>query len=536
MSILRRLRRALTRRATFPEAVGGYGDSERIAGSIDDGVNYGRPVVIHDQMRQWPAETLSRYLNESAAQTFNFQFDTPQRSGADMAVQPVTEDPLREWNAATRRFVLENTHSTYQRNPIANRACKYTGSFVVGEGFSLTCRNKKVDELLQAFIKNPDNQVRKYERQAVIDLLVDGELLLRFFTERGETVMVPYRPWELMGIKTEVGFFRRAETYEFQFDQRGGDAPDSVYKFVVENVPASDMLHVTINNHGYELRGRPELYALLPWLRAYKEWLENRARQNHWRNALLWWVKVATSAPGVIAQKLTQYRRPPSPGSVLVTSDKEEWSALTNPTGGSDAAEDGRQIKLMVAAGFGLPEYFLADGSNTNLASATKQQLPALTTFGEMQRVMIEEVWTPVFKRVIQNAIEAGKLPAECPEEDPDGEATGETCATEDAFEVSYEPLQQADILNIAQAMKIAQDQGWVSSETATREIGQDPGIEKKRIARERKEDMDAMARGEMPMPPNMMDPNMAMPDENEEDDDAVQPETDKETPVMARR
>jgi hypothetical protein len=297
------------------------------------------------------------------------------------------------------------------------------------------------------------------------------------------------------------------------------------------------MLHVTINNHGYELRGRPELYALLPWLRAYKEWLENRARQNHWRNALLWWVKVATSAPGVIAQKLAQYRRPPSPGSVLVTSDKEEWSALTNPTGGSDAAEDGRQIKLMVAAGFGLPEYFLADGSNTNLASATKQQLPALTTFGEMQRVMIEEVWTPVFKRVIQNAIEAGKLPAECPVEDEEGDPVeGETCATEDAFEVSYEPLQQADISSIATAMQIALNQGLVSKETARREFGFDSGIEEKRIARERKEDMGAMARGEMPMPPNMTDPNMAMPDENEEDDDAVPEKANPETAGMARR
>ena len=28
--------------------------------------------------------------------------------------------------------------------------------------------------------------------------------------------------------------------------------------------------------------------AVLPWLKAYWDWMEDRARQNHWRGSLLW--------------------------------------------------------------------------------------------------------------------------------------------------------------------------------------------------------------------------------------------------------
>lgn len=461
-------------------------------GQIDDGVTGALPVIDSGWMRRhWSPAQRSRYLTESARSSFGFQFDTPNRSAADSPIAPVTEDPLKEWDWTTREFVLAHTHSAYQRNPIANRAVKYTASFVVGEGFSLTPRNPAVGETLRRFIDHPDNQLRKYERQAVVDLLVDGELLLRFYTERGETVMVPLRPWELRYIVTEPGFYRRAESYHVE-RETGGDHPLNPPRQEREDIPADEMLHVGINQHGYELRGRPELYAVLPWLRAYKEWLENRARQNHWRNALLWWVKIASSAPGVIAAKVAQYQRPPTPGSIAVTSDKEEWKALHNPAGGSDAAEDGRQIKLMSAVGFGLPEYFLADGSNTNLASASKQQLPALTTFADFQRIMVEEVWTPVLRRVLRNAVDAGRLPVQVPKTDvlgvPQLDANGLPVMidTETAFSVAYEPLQGSDPLTIARALQIAVREGWASRETAARELGLDYAAERQRMAGEK--------------------------------------------------
>lgn len=537
LHFLQALKRLL-RRAPAPEPTFLGTLHQAAGGGIDDGVSYGMPPLLPRLLREALESTgkLDAYLAEAGNAVFRHPFDAPYAT--DVPFGPVTEDPLREWNWATREYVLSNTHAAYQRNPLANRGLKYLAAFVVGPGFNVSFKHPAVDALLTAFIDHPDNSIRKYERQAPIDLCVDGELMLRCFTDGGRTVAVPLRPWECHSIRTEKGFFRRPTSYRFQRYLTEGDAPDGTQSTETEDVPAAEMQHVAINQHGYELRGRPELYAILPWLRAYKDWLENRARQNHWRNALLWRVKVKNATAAVLAAVAARWRKPPSPGSVAVESDNVDVEALTNAVGASDAGEDGRQIKLMNAVGLGLPEYFLSDGANANLASTTSQQLPALMTFSDFQRILIEELWYPLFTRVIANAVDAGQLDERLQEHDAEGDPmtddekdprTGEVIASvprmidaADAFDVSYAPLDGANQLTIAQALQIAAANGWVDDETATTEMGFDYAIVQKRLKRQRESQRDDMANGRVPTPPGFAPPGM---------DGAADDETDDEQP-----
>lgn len=520
------------------------GDAPR----IQDGLDYALPILLPQHKREQLQESgkLDTWLTEQARSTYGLPFDDPGYRAGDNLSTLVIEDPLREWNWSTRTRVLSSTHSAYSRNPVAKRAVHYVSAFVVGEGFNLTCKNKDVEQLLTAFIDNPDNAIREYERLAVRDLMIDGELFLRFFEQDGEVVSVPMRPWEIQYIHTERGFFRRPLFYHVQpYSNYNTDDPQTELGVEPEDVPADRVLHVAINRHSYELRGRPELYSALPWLRAHKEWLENRARQNHWRGALLWWVKIASSVPGVIAAKLAQYQRPPTPGSTVVTSDKEEWSALTNSVGAGEASEDGRQLKIMALNGIaGIPEYMTGDGENANLATTKSQQLPVLTTFSEFQTIMIEQVWYPTFKRVLQAAIDAGLIAEEVEEQDADGDPVRQDppetqdappmpmqpgiapaapaqpkqmppkkLKTIDAFEVQYSPIDGEDKKTLADALDIASANGWVSDQTAMAELGYDYQIETKRLKRERKQKMDDIASGLVPTPPEMMPQGMA--DEN---------------------
>ena len=555
MDLIARLRRLFSRSPVEPNTDqttrGGFVHSQ--AGAIHDGMSYSLPVIVTRDMRaHMDPAALDAYIQEStlAAQSFRFQFDTPQRGGSDLPVSPVTEDPLMEWSHSTRQQVLSSCHAAYDRNPNAFRGLKYYAAFVVGEGFNLVCKNKDVERVLDAFIDNPENAIRGNEQQFVIDLLTDGELFERFFEGEGETagqvVMVPLRPWEIDYIRTEKGFFRRVTSYHMQRYEREGDAPDGDQDTTEENVPADEVLHVAINRRRYELRGRPELYAALPWLRAHKEWLENRARQNYWRGALLWWIKVMNATGPVIAAVLSRWSRPPTPGSVAVESSNVEVQALTNPVGAGDAGEDGRQLRIMAATAMGLPEYFLGDGENANLATTKSQQLPALTTFGQMQQLMVEQFWYPIFQRVLQAAIDAGELPDEVEEQDVDGDPLYEdpdpeapapmpmmpteptdtptdeptapmlpaapapqkkrTVATLDAFDVSYAPIGDKEPFTLAQSLKIAVDNEWLSNEDASRELGYDPDIQRKKIARERNRERDEVAQGLRPPPFNPAD------------------------------
>jgi hypothetical protein len=521
--------------------------------AISDGVDYSLPVVVPGWMqRTFSGQQLREFVENATRAPYRNQFDTPYKK--DLPVDPVTEDPLKEWSWSTRVRVLTNCHAAYERNPMANAAVQYSADFIIGDGFNLNCKNTEVSDVLYAFIDDQLNAIREYERQAAIDLQVDGELLLRKFKGNAEDGtqsqirVVPLRPWECEYIRTKPGDFRTREAYHFQFDKNYGDDPLQAGSTEQIDVVADDIIHVAINRHAYELRGRPDLFRILPWLRAYTEYLENRARQNVWRNALVWWAKVVQGTADTISQVSAAFAKPPAPGTVVTTSDRVELTPLSGGGGAGDM-EDGRAIKNMAITGMRMAEYMFADGENANLATATAQQLPALTRFEGYQRVLIEQLWYPLFKNVLQTAIDAGFLPEEVEEQDEDGEAIKEeppvdeapkmkpvipgsqdgatpgmqmpvpnvpegkakSIKTLEAFEVTYEPVNDTDPKTLADALTIAVTNEWISNQTAAKELGYDYHYEQKLIKRERQTQQKEMAAGQRPIPPDMMRPE-AMP------------------------
>lgn len=517
---------------------------------IDDGVDYSRPVIVEGWRRvAYTDAQLKEFVEANSREPYRTQFDTPYKT--DLPFVPVTEDPLKEWAWQTRVRVLSSCHAAFQRNPLANAGVQYSADFIIGDGFNLNCKNTEVSDLLYEFIDNPDNGIREYERQAAIDLQVDGELFLRKFAGKsedgtgGQIRVIPMRPWECEWIKTALGDFKTRLEYHFQINQTYGDDPLQTQGAKLLDIPADEIIHAAINRHAYELRGRPDLYLILPWLRAYTEYLEGRARQNVWRNALLWWAKVVQGTAETIAAVSSAFAKPPSPGTFVTTSDRVELQALTGG-GGSDSMDDGRAIKNMAITGMRMAEYMFADGSDANLATATAQQLPALTRFSAYQRTLIEQLWIPLFKSIVQSAIDAGVLPEEVEEQDEDGEAITEPVPVDtkpqmktvipgapdgtnpgmqapmpkpapetpakkiktiEAFEVTYEPVTDTDPKTLADALTIAVQNEWVSNQTASAKMGYDYFYEKKLIARERQQDQRDMAAGLKPIPPEMMRP-----------------------------
>lgn len=158
------------------------------ASPIVDGVDYSLPPLLPGWVRRSDNVALRESILNNLTQAYRGDI-------------PIVEDPLLEWDAATRERILSNCHAAYQRNPLAHAAVNFTTDFVIGDGFNLVCKHPQVQAVLRAFIDHPDNAVRKYERQAVNDLQVDGELVLRLYTQGGETVMVPQRPCGITPIK-----------------------------------------------------------------------------------------------------------------------------------------------------------------------------------------------------------------------------------------------------------------------------------------------------------------------------------------------
>ena len=144
------------------------------------------------------------------------------------------------------------------------------------------------------------------------------------------------------------------------------------------------------------------------------------------------------------------------------------WSAVRPEINASDVESDGRAIKLMIAAGAGLPEHYLADGGNANRATAAEMTLPTLLKFQRRQQVM-EHLLRTVLDRVIAEAKRAGTLPA----------------GVDESYTIIFPELKVTDHLMLAQAtatmvnaLASAKEQGWVSDETAMRLLFQFAGEE----------------------------------------------------------
>jgi hypothetical protein len=503
------------------------------SGGVDDGVNYARPDILPGWLRremdsnETLHQTVTEALRESAASQYVSQFGDPYAQ--NWPITPVTEDPLMEWPQSTREIVLNNCHAAYARNPLAYAGVQFTALFTIGDGFNLDCKHPEVEEVLQAFIDNPDNAIKEYEQQAMVDLQVDGELILRLFREGDETVIAPQRPWELAHIETELGNFRRMKSFHFEYQKSEGDSPAGRTTYEPKDVAAEDIIFVAINRHSYELRGRPELYRLLPWLRADSEWLSDRARQSKWRNALLWVINVANATPAAIAAVSARWRKAPSPGSVAVESANVTVNAATNSSSAADQGHDGRAIRLINVLGFLMAEYMFGDGENANLATATKQELPALAKFEFFQQIMIERLWTPLFRRVLAAKFDETYM---LTPQDADGDVVeGEKpIRAIDAFEVTYEPVTQQDIQALSNALNMQAMNGWISDKTAQEKLGLDPHIEAKRLKAEQEQKRDEMAQGMRPVPPGF---EQAFGDTGD-DEDVVKSEQNGKQPEAA--
>lgn len=428
-----------------------------------------------------------RSMSEASGD-WRLEFDSPynRTSGYEQLGLPGTFSLLREWNIWERLAILERCHMAYERNPLANTAVGLTTLFVVGKGLNLTFDNPDVKAVVEDFMNDPENDFEIAQTELCNQLQIDGEIFIRFFTENGRTLIASIQPWYVKWIIADPNFRKRVLSYKVIGTFFDGFSQNVV---VNEDWTPDEVLHVKINCANYETRGRPELFRILPWLKAYKDWLEERARVNRRQGSVYYHMQLKNATPGQVSAMRSAYRQPPPPASIFVTNDNVTLSALSGNVRASDAAEDGRAMKLMALAGVDMPEYMFGEGAHSTKATASTQELPALAKFAHFQKLLISKLFKPILRRVIQNAVEAGVLGEVVPKSDTRGEpvmdkATGQPAMVRavEAFDCSFPDLQEPDPLNLAQALQIHEASGWASKETVSGKAGYDYPAEEAKL------------------------------------------------------
>lgn len=228
------------------------------------------------------------------------------------------------------------------------------------------------------------------------------------------------------------------------------------------------MLHYAINRPAGCTRGEGDLGPILPWLRRYKEWLEDRVRVNRYRNAFVWKVTVQGAGESELRRRRAELMRPPPPGSVVVTNEGEKWETVNPQVQAQEAESDGKALRLMVAAGAGVPLHFLAEGDSATRATAAEMGDPTFRHYRQRQLFfchMLEDIALTVLRRAAQ----IGRLSLRA--EAAPGATLSRLAVVAEAGDITREDnlrLAQA-AREISQALDVMVSHGWVEEEAARR-------------------------------------------------------------------
>jgi len=353
----------------------------------------------------------------------------------DVGWMRLTFEALTEFTRAGLRTINEIARVMWLKNPIIKRGVKVQANYVFGQPISIAAADPEVDEVIQRFLSDAQNEVELTSPEAMIikeeELQVLGNIFFVFFTDTS-TGRVRVRSIPMAEVadivsnpedSKEPWFYRRTWT-QISIEGAGAEAraalyPDWQYRpddkpTTIGDVPVvwdTPVYHVRVNRLSDMKFGVSEVYASIDWAKAYKNFLEDWATLARAYSRFAHKLTIKGGSAAVAAAKAqTEAHGRPLVGATYVGNQ----SASLEPVriGGANlTAEDGRRILLMAIAGAGLPETFYGDVSVGTLATAYSLDRPT-----ELQMVARQTLWTGVIERICRfvtvAAIEAGQLAA----------------------------------------------------------------------------------------------------------------------------
>ena len=330
-------------------------------------------------------------------------------------------------------------------NPLIKRGVSLRTHYVWGQGFEITARangknrdnsqEQDVAAVIAAFLDDPANQRSVFGQQACEEneraVATDGEIFIALFTK-------PRHGWvqaraivadEIQEVicnpedASEPWFYRRrwtTETYDDAGTRMPGTKevlyPDVDYK--PRSKPAryagvqvawdAPMVHVPVNRPKGWLRGIPDVYAVINWARAYKEFLEQWSRLMASLSKFAWRLTAEgrnrTQARAAVAAAGTSRGangEVNNVGGTAITAPGATLEAIPK-SGATIDAMSGRPLAMMVAAGLDLPvTMLLADPGQTG-ARATAETLdwPTELAMGARRRL-----WDSAMMRILRHVI-----------------------------------------------------------------------------------------------------------------------------------
>jgi hypothetical protein len=388
------------------------------------------------------------------------------------------DDSERDRLDYNRTEILEQCLDAWRDNPLARRIVELTSQYVIGQGFDIKTNHEQTKKFINSFWSHRLNRMPSRLMELSDELTRTGNLFLLISTDQAGMSYIRALPaTNIEQILHAENDIEQPTAFITKEDENLKSNTYPAYNHTTDAQTtgggfAPVVLHYAINRPAGAQWGEPDLAPLLPWLRRYSAWLEDRVRLNRFRNAFMY--VVTGNFASEAARKARQAElaaNPPSSGSILVCDQSETWSVITPKLEALDANQDGLAIKKLIASGVGLPLHFLAEPEGSNRTTAESAGGPTFRRFEQRQQYFM---W--LLKDLLQVIISRRAMVDPSISADAEIEISGSDISSRDNVAHSIATV------NVMNALERLKDMGLISDRellrVAYRFAGEDADID----------------------------------------------------------
>jgi Phage portal protein, lambda family len=276
--------------------------------------------------------------------------------------------------------------------PLAKQIVDLISFFTIGRGVKLTWKNSELQDAWDAFVER--SKFNQFIRMDSDTLTWAGEFMTHKVIINGFPALKHIDPstvWEIItdprDIET-VFYYHQQFPTQWQLVYKSGDKAS---EYVVNDIPAEEIIHYKINVVPGEKRGRSDLFSVLGYLKRLRNFLDAKVIKAQIEASWVLRRKVQGSQADVdaLAQDPNNNQIPP-PGSQMWENEAITTEFIGAATSGN-RGEDGMltDLKAIIATGVGLsPEYLGAGGMGQARATAITKSEPAARKFEDRQTLL----------------------------------------------------------------------------------------------------------------------------------------------------
>jgi hypothetical protein len=377
----------------------------------------------------------------------------------------------RPWSEL--RGDLDDALEAWRKNFMIRRIVTLVRTYAIGGGISISSKHREVEGFLHDFWTHPKNRIDRRLGPMCDELVRAGELFIALFTNPLDGIsyvrLVPAS--RIQTIETDENDYER----ELRYGQLQEHTSELKWWYSPEhpaaNLPPNGgdgggaippvMLHYAINRPVGATRGESDLSTVLKWALRYSNWLEDRVRLNRirTRSGML---DIKIDDDSQVEQKKYQLRKDdPLTAGIYIHGPGEEAILHNLEIRAFDATDDGKALRLAIAAGSGSALHYMGEGGDVNYATAKEMGEPTSRFYSERQQDLVrlvEDLVTLAHQRFLL--------------------ATGHRPTADDdlKLEISVTEVARADnqvlavaAKDIVTALTEMRAQGWIDDQTAIR-------------------------------------------------------------------